>query len=76
MKEVIQARLDPAAQQQLDRLVQSLGWSASRVVREGIRLLAACQPAGQPRQIIGLGKFASGIKDLGSSKRHLRGFGR
>jgi hypothetical protein len=25
--------------------------------------------------IVGLGAFASGIRDLGSSKRHLEGFG-
>jgi hypothetical protein len=27
-------------------------------------------------EIAGLGKFASGISDLGSSKKHLDGFGR
>ncbi len=40
------------------------------VVREGIRLLAATQP--KSRKVAGLGKFSSGIPDLGSDKKHLR----
>jgi hypothetical protein len=54
--------------------VDQLGVSPSTVVREGIRLLAASQP--KSRKIAGLGKFASGIPDLGSNKKHLKGFGR
>jgi hypothetical protein len=54
--------------------VDQLGVSPSMVVREGIRLLAATQPKG--RKIAGLGKFSSGVPDLGSNKKHLRGFGR
>jgi hypothetical protein len=50
--------------------------SPSAVVREGIRLLAACQQAPEEKKIIGLGKFRSGIFDLGSNKRQLKGFGR
>jgi hypothetical protein len=75
MKEIVQARLDRAVQKELDRLVRRLGWSPSKVVREGIRLLAACQAGEAPRRIIGLGKFASGISNLGSNKDHLDGFG-
>jgi len=70
----VQARLDAATEKTLARLVDQLGVSPSMVVREGIRLLAASQP--KSRKIIGLGKFASGISDLGSNKKHLRGFGR
>jgi hypothetical protein len=37
--------------------------------------LASPRPAaGRPR-VIGLGRFASGVLDLGSNKKHLRGFG-
>jgi hypothetical protein len=30
----------------------------------------------RPRRVIGLGLFNSGIADLGSNKKHLKGFGR
>lgn len=70
----VQARLDEETEKELARLVNQLGVSPSIVVREGIRLLAASQP--KCRKIAGLGKFASGIPDLGSNKKHLDGFGR
>jgi hypothetical protein len=60
----------------LEHLVQSLGWSPSKVVREGLRLLAASRPAAGQRRIAGMGQFASGKPDLGSNKKHLKGFGR
>jgi hypothetical protein len=69
----VQARLDADTQKALARLVDQLGVSPSTVVREGIRLLAASQP--QSRKIVGLGKFSSGVPDLGSNKKHLKGFG-
>jgi hypothetical protein len=70
----VQARLDNDTEKTLSRLVDQLGLSPSMVVREGIRLLAASQP--KSRKIAGLGKFTSGIPDLGSNKKHLQGFGR
>ena len=76
MGTTIQARLDEDSQKILARLVKQLGWSRSRVVREGLRILAACHPRGGRSKIIGLGKFRSGIPDLGSNKEHLKGFGR
>jgi len=74
----IQARLDQQSEKTLKRLVGRLGWSPSRVVREGLRLLAACHLAtGKScRKVIGLGQFDSGTADLGSNKAHLEGFGR
>jgi hypothetical protein len=60
----VQARLDAATEKTLARPVDQLGVSPSIVVREGIRLLAASQP--RSRKIVGLGKFSSGIPDLGS----------
>lgn len=72
----VQARLGLNAQRSLALLCRRLGWTPSKVVREGLRLLAAANPAnGRPR-IAGLGKFASGVADLGSSKKRLKGFGR
>ena len=75
MKGGVQARLTAEEARSLARLSRHLGWSPSRIVREGLRLLAASNPApGRPR-IIGLGKFSSGLPDLGSHKKHLKGFG-
>lgn len=75
MASVVQARLDPESQKLLNGLVKRLGWTPSRVVREGLRLVAATQPTGG-RRIIGQGKFDSGITDLGSNKKHLKDLGR
>ncbi len=69
----VQARLDADTEQALARLVSQLGLSPSMVVRKSIHLLAASQP--ETRKIAGLGKFRSGIPDLGSNKKHLKGFG-
>jgi len=76
MKANVQARLDRRSQIALERLVRRLGWSPSRVVREGVHLLAACYAGPLAQRVIGAGRFASGLPDLGSNKNHLRGFGR
>ena len=75
MKSNVQARLDHESQLALDELVHRLGWSPSRVVREGLRLLAACYGKPSTKKVVGIGRFASGVPDLGSNKKHLRGFG-
>jgi hypothetical protein len=68
--------LDAGTRRTLGQLVSHLGWSPSRVVREGLRLMAASHPvAGRPR-IMGMGKFSSRVPDLGSKQRYLMGFGR
>jgi hypothetical protein len=72
----IQARLDEQSEKALKSLVGKLGWSPSKVVREGLRLLAACHLGNRQRRVIGLGEFSSGKSDLGSNKAHLKGFGR
>jgi len=75
MKDTVQARLDPETSAALAKLVTRLGWSPSHVVREGLRLLAASQPERGQRRITGMGRFASRVRDLGSNKKHLAGFG-
>jgi hypothetical protein len=75
MKSNVQARLDHKSQLALEELVRRLGWSPSRVVREGLHLLAACYGRPSTKKVIGIGRFASGARDLGSNKNHLRGFG-
>ena len=56
--------------------MRELGWTPSRVVREGLRVLEASHLRRKRPGIIGLGKFKSGVPDLGSNKKHLRNFGR
>jgi hypothetical protein len=76
MRFSIQARLDDRSRKRLGALVRELGWTPSRVVREGLRVLEASYLRRKKRGVIGLGKFVSGVPDLGSSKKHLRDFGR
>jgi len=75
MSSTVQARLDPATRKDLVRLAKTLHCSPSKVVREAVRRLAAAHPAPKHPKIIGLGRFSSGIRDLGSNKKHLKGFG-
>lgn len=78
MSAAVHARLDPDTQRILQRLKRRYGWSDSEVVRRGIRTVGETQLSqqGQRRRIAGLGRFVSGIADLGSNKEHLSGFGR
>jgi hypothetical protein len=76
MKPNVQARLDRQSQVALDELVRRLGWSPSRVVREGLRLLYACYGKPSRKRVIGVGRFSSRVSGLGSNKKHLQGFGR
>lgn len=76
MRFTIQARLDDQSRKRLADLVRELGWTPSRVVREGLRILEASHLRRKKRGIIGLGKFKSGVPDLGSNKKHLQNFGR
>jgi len=76
MKATVHARLDPESQAALDALVRRLGWSRSRVVRQGLRVLAACYGTTSRPKIVGAGCVGSGVPDLGSNKKYLEGFGR
>ena len=78
MTDIVHARLDEATRKILRRLKRRYGWSDSEVVRQGIRALNESEMTPQDRckQIVGLGKFESGVPDLGSNKDHLRDFGR
>lgn len=76
MRSTIQARLDSRSQKRLSTLIRELGWSPSRVVREGLRILEATHLRRKRQGVIGLGKFKSAVPDLGSNKKHLRDFGR
>jgi hypothetical protein len=76
MKTTVQARLDRRSQAALNDLVKRLGWSPSRAVREGLVMLNACYGKASRARVVGIGRFASGVSDLGSNKKHLAGFGR
>lgn len=76
MRDIVQARLDEDSRKSLERLASRLGWSPSRVLREGIRLLESYYGQSAAQRIVGIGKFSSGVRDLGSDKQHLKGFGR
>ena len=75
MGSTIQARLDDRSRKRLRALTRELGWSPSQVVREGLRILEASYLRRKKRGIIGLGRFRSGLPDLGSNKKHLQEFG-
>jgi hypothetical protein len=76
MRTTVQARLDAETRKTLRELQLRLGWTPSKIVREGVRLLASCHRNRGHERIAGLGKFSSGIADLGSNKSHLKDFGR
>ena len=73
---VVQARLDQDTEALLRSLRQRTGFTDSELVRRGIKALAALPGGGGRRRVIGVGRFASGVRDLGSNKAHLKGFGR
>jgi len=76
MNTVVQARFDEEAQEALGRLLRENGWTVSKALREGVLSLAGQSEKPKPIKIIGLGKYDSGISDLGSNKKHLAGLGR
>ena len=76
MRSARQIGLDDRSRKRLAALVRELGWTPSQVVREGLRILDAIRLRKKKRGIIGLGKFRSGVSDLGVNKKRLRNFGR
>jgi hypothetical protein len=75
MTTVVQARLDEEAQEALAEVIKRNGWSTSKAVREGLRLLVRQQGGDAASRMIGLGMFPSGVPDMGSNKKYLEGLG-
>jgi hypothetical protein len=75
MGRIVQARLDPETLDLLARLRRNSGLSDSELLRRGLRRLAEQAPRARRHRIVGVGKFASAVSDLGSNKRRLREFG-
>ena len=78
MKDIVHARIDKHTREIMRRLQRRHGWSDSEIIRIGIRALGDTDllPGQRAEQIVGVGRFASGVKDLGSNKEHLKDFGR
>ena len=76
MAKIVQARLDDDTDRILKELRRRTGLTESELLRKGLRALAALPPSGRGCRVIGVGRFASGVRDLGSNKAHLKGFGR
>ena len=76
MAKLVQARLDDETDGLLRELRRRTGLSDSELVRRGVRSLANALPARPGVAVVGVGQFSSGVRDLGSNKRHLTGFGR
>jgi hypothetical protein len=76
MSRIIHARLDPETEKLLRDCQRRWGWTDSQAVREGIKMLGGLLGHGRAHAFVGVGKFQSGISDLGSNKDHLKGFGR
>jgi hypothetical protein len=76
MAKVVQARLDDDTEKMLGELRRRTRLSDSELVRRAIRSLAVVPPTGGGPRVVGIGRFASGVRDLGSNKAHLKKFGR
>lgn len=76
MAKIAHARLDDDTHQLLIELSRATGESESELIRRGLEALAQTLPRRRKPKIVGLGKFASGLADLGSNKAHLSGFGK
>ena len=76
MSRMVHARLDLGTEKMLSNLCRCIGCGDSEIIRRGIRVLASLTLEGGGKRIAGLGKFKSGLPDLGSNKTRLKGFGR
>lgn len=75
MSRIIHARVDGQTEKLLREIERRLGWNDSKVVREGIKALNVLLVPKRGRKVVGLGRFRSGVPDLGTNPRHLKGFG-
>jgi hypothetical protein len=75
MPRIIHARIDSQTEKLVLALQRRMGWSNSQLVREAIKALDVLLVPHRPRTIVGLGRFKSGVPDLGSNRAHLEGFG-
>jgi len=74
MAVTLQARLDKKTERMLGRLRKQTGLSDSELARRGLAALAKELEDEQP-VLIGLGEHDSGVPDLATNPRHMKGFG-
>jgi hypothetical protein len=74
MAVTLQARLDKRTQKLLERLRKKTGLSDSEITRRGIAALAKELDDEGP-VLIGMGEHDSGVADLATHPRHMKGFG-
>jgi len=76
-RRLVQARLDAGTSARLAEMRAQTGLTSSEILRRALAMFASTLPASRrSRKIVGLGRFASGVRDLGSNKKHLEWFGR
>ena len=76
MGRIVQARLDAHTLDVLVRLRRRTGLTESEILRRGIHRLAQDTVPSRKGRIVGVGRFASRIRDLATNPKHRRGFGR
>lgn len=72
----VHARLDEETLRLLECLRRQTGQRDSEIIRRAIRTLADLELRPGESRIVGIGKFHSGLSDLGSNKKHLERFGK
>ena len=70
----LQTRLDKKTERTLSRLRKKTGLSDSELARRGLEALAK-EIDNESPVLIGLGKYDSGVSDLATHPRHMKGFG-
>ena len=72
---MVHARLDDEAHAMLEEIRRRTGLSESEILRTGLEAVAERLLRPGRQRVVGVGKFDSGVRDLGSNERHLKGFG-
>jgi hypothetical protein len=76
MATTVQSRFDPKAQAALKRLLRTKGWTTSQALRECVLLVDEQTNAKPHPRLIGAGCFDSGITDLATNPKYMKGFGK
>ncbi|MCC6809854.1 MAG: ribbon-helix-helix protein, CopG family [Deltaproteobacteria bacterium] len=71
---IVHVRMDSASYRALQKLCRATGLSDSELIRRSIASMSDLDGA-PTRAFVGAGEFASGVNDLASNERHLRGLG-
>jgi hypothetical protein len=75
MATTVQSRFDTRAQEALNRLIRTHGWTTSQALRESVLRLAEQTTAKPIPRLIGVGCVDSGVPDLATNKAYMKDFG-